>query len=79
MVGIFFGPLTDKAIRRRIFDSVPDSIDAIEMYVAEHNSDSQPFQLTAVASGQGLRKLAPGESPSQQSPTKLRRFTGSGF
>jgi hypothetical protein len=39
MVEIFFGQLTDKAIRRGIFHSVPDLIDAIETYITEHNSD----------------------------------------
>jgi hypothetical protein len=34
MVEIFFGQLTDKAIRRGIFHSVPDLIDAIETYLA---------------------------------------------
>ena len=40
---IFFGQLTDKAIRRGIFHSVPDLIDAIESYLAKHNENPQPF------------------------------------
>ena len=47
MVELFFGQLTDKAIRRGIFHSVPDLIDAIETYLAAHNQDPQPFTWTA--------------------------------
>jgi transposase len=49
MVEIFFGRLTDKAIRRGIFHSVPDLIDAIEIYLAAHNTNPQPFQWTTTA------------------------------
>ena len=47
MVEIFFGQLTDKAIRRGIFHSVPDLIDAIESYLAAHNQNPEPFTWTA--------------------------------
>src|ERR1700678_483417 len=47
MVEIFFGRLSDKAIRRGIFHSVPDLIDAIQAYLAAHNQAPQPFQWTA--------------------------------
>jgi transposase len=47
MVELFFGRLTDKAIRRGIFHSVPDLIDAIETYLAAHNANLQPFTWTA--------------------------------
>jgi len=46
MVEIFFGQLTDKAIRRGIFHSVPDLIDAIEAYLATHNNNPRPFLWT---------------------------------
>jgi hypothetical protein len=49
MVEIFFGRLTDKAIRRGIFHSVPDLIDAIQVYLAAHNENPKPFQWTATA------------------------------
>jgi transposase len=49
MVEIFFGRLTDKAIRRGIFHSVPDLIDAIQNYLATHNANPNPFQWTATA------------------------------
>jgi transposase len=47
MVEIFFSQLTDKAIRRGIFHSVPDLIDAIQAYLASHNETPEPFQWTA--------------------------------
>jgi transposase len=46
MVEIFFGQLTDKAIRRGIFHSVPDLIAAIETYLAAHNDNPEPFKWT---------------------------------
>jgi len=46
MVEIFFGQLTDKAIRRGIFHSVPDLIQAIETYLTAHNENPQPFKWT---------------------------------
>jgi transposase/transposase-like protein len=47
MVEIFFSQLTDKAIRRGIFHSVPDLIDAIQAYLASHNENPEPFQWNA--------------------------------
>lgn len=49
MVEIFFSQLTDKAIRRGIFHSVPALIDAIQAYLATHNERPEPFQWTATA------------------------------
>jgi transposase/transposase-like protein len=49
MVEIFFSQLTDKAIRRGIFHSVPALIDAIETYLAAHNENPEPFQWSATA------------------------------
>ncbi len=49
MVEIFFSKLTDKAIRRGIFHSVPALIDAIDAYLAAHNQNPQPFQWTATS------------------------------
>ncbi len=59
MVEIFFARLTDKAIRRGIFHSVPDLIDAIETYLAAHNTDPQPFNWTA-STDQILEKVRRG-------------------
>ena len=49
MVEIFFSKLTDKAIRRGIFHSVPALIEAIQAYLAAHNENPEPFQWTATA------------------------------
>jgi transposase len=59
MVEIFFGQLTDKAIRRGIFHSVPDLIHAIETHLAVHNGNPQPFVWTATT-GQILEKVRRG-------------------
>jgi len=49
MVERFFGKLTDKAIRRGIFQSVPDLIAAIDAYLQATNEDPKPFVWTATA------------------------------
>jgi hypothetical protein len=45
----WFRELTDKALRRGVFHSVPDLIAAIETYLNAHNSDPKPFVWTATA------------------------------
>jgi transposase/predicted transcriptional regulator len=47
LVEIFFGKLTNKAIRRGVFTSVPALIAAIENYLAATNQNPQPFVWTA--------------------------------
>ena len=49
LVEQFFGKLTDKAIRRGAFHSVPDLIAAIGDYLDATNADPQPFTWTATA------------------------------
>jgi transposase len=49
LVERWFRDLTDKAIRRGVFRSVPDLIAAIEAYLAAHNNDPKPFLWTASA------------------------------
>jgi transposase len=49
LVERFFGKLTDKAIRRGVFHSVPDLIAAIDDYLDATNADPQPFTWTASA------------------------------
>ncbi len=49
MVERFFGKLTDKALRRGVFKSVPDLIAAIETYLKATNDDPKPFVWTATA------------------------------
>jgi hypothetical protein len=45
----WFRELTDKALRRGVFHSVPDLIAKIEEYLAAHNDDPKPFVWTATA------------------------------
>jgi hypothetical protein len=49
MIEIFFGRLSDKAIRGGIFHGVPDLIDPIQTYLAQHNENPKPFQWTSTA------------------------------
>ncbi len=49
LVERFFGKLTDKAIRRGVFHSVPELIAAIGDYLDATNADPQPFTWTASA------------------------------
>jgi transposase len=45
----WFRELTDKALRRGVFHSVPDLIAKIEEYLVAHNDDPKPFIWTATA------------------------------
>ncbi len=47
LVERWFGELTDKAIRRGVFHSVPDLIEAIDEFLTAHNDDPKPFVWTA--------------------------------
>ena len=49
LVERWFRELTDKAIRRGVFHSVPDLIAAIEKYIEVHNEEPKPFIWTATA------------------------------
>ena len=49
MVERFFAKLTDKAIRRGVFHSVPDLITAIEAYLDANNENPTPFIWTQTA------------------------------
>jgi transposase len=59
LVERWFGKLTDKAIRRGVFHSVPDLITAIETYLNTNNDNPQPFIWTATAD-QILEKIRRG-------------------
>ena len=50
MVERFFRDLTENAIRRGIFTSVADLMDAIDVYLIEHNRAPKPFIWTKSAS-----------------------------
>ena len=47
LVERWFRELTDKALRRGVFHSVPDLISKIEDFLAAHNNDPKPFLWTA--------------------------------
>ncbi len=49
LVERWFRNLTDKAIRRGVFHSVPDLIAAIEAYLQANNDEPKPFVWTATA------------------------------
>ncbi len=49
LVERWFRELTDKALRRGVFHSVPDLIAKIEDYLAAHNQNPKPFIWTATA------------------------------
>jgi len=68
----WFGKLTDKAIRRGVFHSVPDLIDAIEAYLDATNESPTPFVWTATTD-QILEKVRRGRvalSTNQQIKTE---------
>jgi transposase len=49
LVERWFRELTDKALRRGVFHSVPDLISKIQVYLDAHNIDPKPFVWTATA------------------------------
>jgi transposase len=49
MIERWFGKLTDKAIRRGVFHSVPDLIVAIDAYLKANNNNPEPFVWTQTA------------------------------
>jgi len=49
LVERWFRELTDKALRRGVFHSVPDLIAKIEDYLAAYNDEPKPFVWTATA------------------------------
>ena len=63
MVERFFRDITDRAIRRGVFHTIPDLVAAIEKYIQTHDSDPKPFIWTASATDilekvkRGRRKL----------------------
>jgi transposase len=74
MVERWFRELTEKAIRRGVFKSVPDLIAAIEAYLQANNNDPKPFVWTATA-GRSSRKSAEAGSHSHQSRLITRHHT----
>jgi transposase len=69
LVERWFRDLTDKAIRRGVFPSVPDLITAIERYLQARNADPRPFVWTATAD-EILEKVRRGRVALEKSPPK---------
>jgi transposase len=61
----WFGKLTDKAIRRGVFHSVPELITAIETYLTINSENPEPFLWTATAE-QILTKVQRGRATLNQ-------------
>src|SRR6476660_2743222 len=49
LVERWFRELTDKALRRGVFHSVPDLVTSIQEYINAHNHDPKPYVWTATA------------------------------
>ena len=49
MVERFFRDISENRLRRGVFTSVPELIEAIEAYVGHHNQHPKPFICTATA------------------------------
>ena len=77
LVERWFRELTDKALRRGVFHSVPDLIAKIEDYLAAHNNDPKPFVWTATAEDV-LAKVA-GRVAAQTINTMTTRPLARGF
>jgi hypothetical protein len=45
----WFRELTDKALRRGVFHSVPDLVASIQEYIDTHNDDPRPYVWNATA------------------------------
>ncbi len=69
LVERWFGKLTDKAIRRGVFRSVPELIAAIEDYLQANNDTPSPFLWTAIADSI-LAKVRRGRVTLEQITTK---------
>src|SRR5688572_1549656 len=49
MVERFFRDLTVNRLRRGVFHSLPELVEAVQQYIAKHNKDPKPFVWTASA------------------------------
>ena len=58
MVERFFGKITEERIRRGVFKSVLELIEAIHSYVDFHNRNPKPFVWTKTAE-EIIKKLKP--------------------
>ena len=49
MIKRFFRDITTQRLRRGVFSSVPELIQAIDGYIAHHNKNPKPFIWTKTA------------------------------
>jgi DDE superfamily endonuclease len=75
MVERWFRELTEKAIRRGVFKSVPDLIAAIEAYLQASNNDPKPCSYGPPRQRRSSRKSAEAGSHSHQSRLITRHHT----
>ena len=71
LVERWFRDITDKAIRRGVFKSVPDLIKAIEVYINKNNKDPKPFIWTKSAEAI-LEKVKRGRVALEHSATNTK-------
>jgi hypothetical protein len=71
LVQHWFRKLTDKALRRQAFHSVPDPIAPIQQYIDSHNDAPRPYIWTATAESI-LAKVARGRITLEKKSTKPR-------
>ncbi len=74
LVERWFRELTDKALRRGVFHSVPDLVTKIQEYLDAHNDQPKPFVWTAKARGHPGQGAARSRRP-PSSQSKLRHCT----
>src|SRR4029077_15422778 len=68
LVERWFRELTDKALRRGVFHSVPDLIASIEEYLDAHNKDPRPYVGTATPNQNPPPPRWGPRQPNQSSP-----------
>jgi hypothetical protein len=73
----FFRDLTVNAIRRGVFTSVSDLMDAIDVYLVEHNRAPKPFIWTKSTSDI-LAKVTRARAALQQQVRRLREAPQTG-
>lgn len=80
LVERWFGELTQKAVRRGVFHSVPDLVQTIDAFVAAWNADPKPFVWTATVASiqqklarcrQTLEQIQPGCTQPRRRKKKL--------
>ena len=80
LVERWFGELTQKAVRRGTFHSVPDLVQTIEAFLAAWNADPKPFLWTATVASiqqklarcrQTLEQIQPGSTQPRRRKKKL--------